>query len=63
MLSPWHKSDYPMLPNQDAILDALRPLGIPFGDYMIPRPKDRADMQTAEFKDKLSNGLETRSTP
>jgi hypothetical protein len=56
MLSPWHKSDYPMLPNQDAIMDALRPLGIPLGDYMIPRPKDRAEMQTPEFKEKLKKG-------
>ncbi len=56
MFSPWHKGDYPMLPNQDAIMDALRPLGIPPGDYMLPRPKDRAEMGTPEFKDKLKKG-------
>jgi hypothetical protein len=37
-------------------MDALRPLGIPPGDYMIPRPKDRAEMQTAEFKEKVKKG-------
>ena len=25
MLSPWHKSDYPKLANQDQVMDALRP--------------------------------------
>jgi hypothetical protein len=56
MLSPWHKGDYPLLPNQDAVMDALRPLGIPPGDYMIPRPKERAEMQTPEFKEKVKKG-------
>ena len=44
MLSPWHKSDYPLLPNEGAVMDALRPLGIPEGEYMAPRPATRADM-------------------
>jgi hypothetical protein len=56
MLSPWHKNDYPLLKNQDAVMDALRPLAIPPGDYMIPRPKDRAEMQTPEFKEKVKKG-------
>jgi len=38
MASPWHKSDYPKAPKEDQIMDALRPLAIPPGDYMIPRP-------------------------
>jgi hypothetical protein len=56
MVLPWHKNDYPWLKNQDAVMDALRPLGIPLGDYMIPRPKERAEMQTPEFKEKLKKG-------
>jgi len=56
MASPWHKSDYPRLPNQDAIMDALRPLGIPPGDYFIPRPTDRAEMSTPEFAEKVKKG-------
>lgn len=31
MLSPWHKSDYPRLSNEEKVLDALRPLDIPPG--------------------------------
>jgi len=29
MMSPWHKSDYPKLSNEDRVMDALRPLAIP----------------------------------
>jgi len=56
MLSPWHKSDYPRMPNEDRVMDALRPFGIPPGDYMVPRPATRKDIQTAEFRDKLNKG-------
>src|SRR5450759_2116235 len=26
MASPWHKSDYPQMPKEEAVMDALRPL-------------------------------------
>ena len=38
MVLPWHKSDYPRMANEDKVMDALRPLTIPPGDYMVPRP-------------------------
>ena len=56
MVLPWHKNDYPKLANEDAVLDALRPLAIPPGDYMLPRPADRADMRSPEFAEKLRRG-------
>jgi len=56
MLSPWHKNDYPLLPNQDQIQDALRPLNIPPGDYFIPRPASRADLKSAAHAEKLRRG-------
>src|SRR5258708_13076255 len=56
MVLPWHKSDYPLLPNQDAVMDAMRPLGIPPGDYMIPRPPDRNDMRSPESAAKMKKG-------
>jgi hypothetical protein len=37
-------------------MDALRPLAIPPGDYMIPRAASGKDMQTPEFKEKLKKG-------
>jgi hypothetical protein len=56
MVLPWHKSDYPKLANEDKLLDALRPLAIPPGDYMIPRPATRKDMGTPEFAEKMKKG-------
>jgi hypothetical protein len=56
MASPWHKSDYPKLPNEQHVMDLLRPLAIPPGDYMMPRPSTRHDLQTPEFAAKLKAG-------
>jgi hypothetical protein len=56
MVLPWHKSDYPRMKNEDAVLDALRPLAIPPGDYLIPRPADMADMKTPQFIEKMRRG-------
>ncbi len=56
MVLPWHKSDYPRLANEDRIMDALRPLAIPPGDYFIPRPASREDMRSPEFAEKMKKG-------
>lgn len=53
---PWHKSDYPKMPNEDKAMDALRPLAIPPGDYMVPRPTSRQDMRSPEFLEKIKKG-------
>ena len=56
MASPWHKSDYPKVPNEDKVMDTLRPLAIPPGDYMIPRPSSSQDMRSPEFAEKMKRG-------
>jgi hypothetical protein len=56
MASPWHKSDYPKVPNEDRVRDALRALAIPPGDYMIPRPSSRQELRTPEFAEKVKTG-------
>ncbi len=56
MLSPWHKNDYPKLANEEKVMDALRPLDIPPGEYMMPRPADREEMKSPEFAEKLKKG-------
>jgi hypothetical protein len=53
---PWHKSDYLKIPNEDKVMDALRPLAIPPGDYMVPRPTSRQDMRSPEFLEKMKKG-------
>ena len=52
----WHKSDYPRLASEDRVLDALRPIGIPPGDYMMPRPASAAEMRSPEFLEKMKRG-------
>lgn len=56
MASPWHKNDYPKAPNEDKVMDALRPLAIPPGDYMIPRPSSTQEMRSPEFAEKMKKG-------
>jgi len=56
MASPWHKNDYPRVPNEDKVMDALRPFAIPPGDYMIPRPSSRQEMSSPEFAEKMKKG-------
>lgn len=56
MVSPWHKSDYPIMEQEDAVMDALRPLNIPPGDFMVPRPKDMKDMRSPGYLAKLNKG-------
>lgn len=49
MATKWHNDEYPMVPNQGKIMDAIKALGLPPGDYMFPKPKDMADMKSPEF--------------
>jgi len=56
MASPWHKNDYPRMPNEDQLRSALRPLAIPPGDYMVPRPASREDLRSPEFAEKVRQG-------
>ncbi len=52
----WHKNEYPKLPNEDKVMDALRPLAIPPGDYMVPRVSNMKEMQSPEFLEKMKKG-------
>jgi len=56
MALPWHKNDYLAVPDQDKVMDALRPFGIPPGDYMLPRCSNMEEMKTPEFLEKLNKG-------
>jgi hypothetical protein len=55
-LSFWHKSDYSKLPQEDKVIDALRPFGLPPGDYFTPLCSSMSEMKTAEFCEKLKKG-------
>lgn len=52
----WHKGDYPKLPNEPAFADAVRPMAIPAGEYMVPRAGNMAEYKTPEFQEKVNKG-------
>lgn len=52
----WHRSDYPKIPNEDKVMDALRPMAIPPGDYMVPRCSSPAEMKAPEFQERMRKG-------
>ncbi|MBI5648066.1 MAG: hypothetical protein HY962_14135 [Ignavibacteriae bacterium] len=56
MLLPYHKSDRGKLPNEDAVMDALRPLNIPPGDYSVPYPESIKHMGSPEHIEKMKKG-------
>jgi len=53
---PWHKNDYPKLPDEDKFRDVLKPLNILPGDYIVPRAGGMKEMNSPEFQQKLKDG-------
>jgi len=53
---PWHKNDYPRVPNEDAVMDALSPLNIPPGEYMVPRPEAMSELKSPAFLERMNRG-------
>src|SRR4051812_44734273 len=49
MVLPWHKHDFSKLPNQDGVMDALRPFSLVPGEYLMPRPDKPGDLKSPEF--------------
>jgi hypothetical protein len=56
VLSSWHKDDFAAVPDEVRMREALRPLAIPPGDYMIPRCDSMQEMKSPEFKAKMNDG-------
>jgi hypothetical protein len=52
----WHRSDYGKLPQEDKVMEMLRPIAIPPGDYMVPGCSGSGEMRTPEFKEKMVKG-------
>jgi len=56
MVLPYHKSNFKKVPNEDGVMDALRPFNIAPGDYMLPLCHGPAEMKSPEFTEKLKKG-------
>ncbi len=55
-LSWWHRSDYGRMPQEEKVMEALRPFAPPPGDYMVPNCLSHAEMRSPEFKEKMRKG-------
>ena len=53
---PWHKGDYQKVPNEDKVREAIRPLMIPPGEYMVPRASGGKEVRSPEFQQKMKDG-------
>jgi hypothetical protein len=56
VLSFWHRDDFRAVPQEDAVMDALRPFDIPQGEYVIPHAASSKEMSEPAFKAKLERG-------
>ena len=56
MLLPIHRSDFAKLPQEDAVLDTLRSLNVPTGQYLAPYANSTAQMKQPEYLEKRKRG-------
>ncbi|HXV14122.1 MAG TPA: hypothetical protein VEC56_07940 [Candidatus Krumholzibacteria bacterium] len=56
MVLKYHANDFAKIPNEDAIMDALRKFNIPQGEYCVPRADSMKAMKEQAFVDKLNKG-------
>jgi hypothetical protein len=56
MLLPYHKTDFKQVPNEGALMDAMRPVQVPPGEYVLPYATSMKEMETPEFVAKLEQG-------
>ena len=56
MVLKYHAGDFTAVPDEEKVMDALRPFKIPPGEYAVPRASSMEQMKSAEFKAKAEKG-------
>ena len=56
MVLTYHRSDFAPVPDEDAVMDALRPFNLPQGEYVMPFAKSSKEMSEPEFKARMERG-------
>jgi hypothetical protein len=56
MVLPWHKKDIATVPDENGVLNALRPFALAPGEYMVPHCSGPEQMKSPEFREKLNKG-------
>ena len=52
MVLPYHRSDFGKLSNEGKVMEALRKLNIPAGEYVMPCAPTAQEMKTDDYKEK-----------
>ena len=56
MLLGYHANDFKKAPDEDGLMDALRKLDIPPGEYAVPKASSAKEMGSDEFREKYHRG-------
>ena len=56
MFLGYHNTDFSKLPSEGQVMDDLRKVNIPPGDYVMPYASGNKERNTQEFKDKMNKG-------
>jgi hypothetical protein len=56
MLMSYHRNDFAKLPEEDRVMDALRPFNIPPGDYVFPFAGGMEAMKSEAYQQKVAKG-------
>jgi hypothetical protein len=56
MVTPWHKGDLMKVPDEDGVMNALRPFNLPPGNYGFPLPRSMGDMKSPDFVERMKAG-------
>ena len=56
MFLGYHANDYEQVPNEEGVMDALRPFDIPPGDYVFPWAGSSSAMNSEEYQAKVAKG-------
>jgi hypothetical protein len=52
----YHQNDFRKLPEEDRVMDALRPLNLPPGDYIMPYVGHASNMKSEAVQQKIAKG-------
>src|SRR5210317_1695928 len=56
MLLKYHQTDFSALPDEEGVMNALRPFGIAPGEYVMPHASSNAERASEGYKEKAENG-------
>ncbi len=56
MVFAYHRTDLSKIPDEDGVMEALRPFNIPPGNYVIPHAEGPKQMKSEKFIEKMNKG-------